>query len=73
MPMRPRIYTSCSATMVVALLMVFCYGLLSAATSDELSLVLTADTEGQVEPCQNCPGRPSLGGLARRATLIAQL
>jgi Sad1 / UNC-like C-terminal len=34
---------------------------------------LTADTEGQVEPCRDCPGQPSLGGIARRATLLVQL
>ena len=73
MHIRQYIYTSFSATMVAALSMLLCYGPLPAAPGDGISVVLTADTEGQVEPCRDCPGQPSLGGLARRATLIAQL
>ena len=73
MPMTPRIYPSCYAIMVAALVMVLWYGPLPAAPGDGISLVLTADTEGQVEPCRDCPGQPSLGGLARRATLLAKL
>ena len=61
MPMKPRVYPGCYAIMVAALV------------GEGISLVLTADTEGQVEPCRDCPGQPGLGGLARRATLIAQL
>jgi tetratricopeptide (TPR) repeat protein/Mg-chelatase subunit ChlD len=45
--------------------------LLAAVTP--ISILLTADTEGQVESCQDCPGQQSLGGLSRRATLVTRL
>jgi hypothetical protein len=73
MPMRSHNYPSPYAIMVAALMMVLWYGSLPAAPGDGISLILTADTEGQVEPCRDCPGQPSLGGLARRATLLAPL
>ena len=37
-----------------------------------LSLLLTADTEGHVDPCVQCPMHAGDGGLARRATAVAQ-
>jgi hypothetical protein len=49
MHIRQRIYASLSATMVAALLMPLCWSPLPAAPSDWLPLVLTADTERQVE------------------------
>src|SRR5690348_5919892 len=39
----------------------------------DVHLVFTADTQGHVGPCQSCPGEKGLGGLARRATLLAEL
>jgi hypothetical protein len=56
MPIRPRIYPSCYAIMVAALVMALWYGPVPAVPSDEISVILTADTEGQVEPCRDCPG-----------------
>ena len=48
--------------------------LATAALAQEApwSLVATADNAGAVLPCQSC-GSDGLGGLARRATLLAQL
>ena len=43
------------------------------AEVDPLPVVLSADTEGHVGPCDSCPHQRKLGGLARRATLVAQL
>ena len=37
------------------------------------TILLTADTEGHVGPCRDCPHHPGLGGLTRRATSLAQL
>lgn len=42
-----------------------------AAPAGSPVLIATADTEGHVEPCTSCPGSAGLGGLARRATLLA--
>jgi 2',3'-cyclic-nucleotide 2'-phosphodiesterase (5'-nucleotidase family) len=36
-------------------------------------VAFTADTEGHVGPCLECPGHSGLGGLARRATAVARL
>lgn len=33
--------------------------------------LVTADTEGHVRPCRSCPTKVALGGMARRATLVA--
>jgi curli biogenesis system outer membrane secretion channel CsgG len=44
-----------------------------ALADDAVDVVLTSDTEGHVEPCNGCPGRKGLGGLARRATLLRAL
>ncbi len=46
---------------------------ISAAAAAPITLVLSADTEGHVEPCQTCPSAQSSGGLARRATLVEKL
>ena len=39
----------------------------------EWTILFTADTEGHVGPCRECPLHPGLGGLGRRATAVAQL
>jgi 2',3'-cyclic-nucleotide 2'-phosphodiesterase (5'-nucleotidase family) len=41
------------------------------AQSIDFSLLLTADTEGHVTPCQECPGPRGFGGLSRRATALS--
>jgi hypothetical protein len=38
-----------------------------------MPIVLTADREGQVDVCGDCPGQAGLGGLGRLATLVAGL
>jgi 2',3'-cyclic-nucleotide 2'-phosphodiesterase (5'-nucleotidase family) len=38
-----------------------------------VTLLLTADTEGHVNPCRECPHGSGLGGLARRATLVRRI
>jgi hypothetical protein len=43
------------------------------AAEESISLVMTGDTEGRVRACSDCPNQADLGGLARRATLLAQL
>ena len=51
-------------------------GLLCAiptARAQEVTALLTADTEGHLAPCTNCPTGTGLGGMARRATLLQQL
>jgi 2',3'-cyclic-nucleotide 2'-phosphodiesterase (5'-nucleotidase family) len=47
-------------------LMIFCCTLLYAALEEPISIMLTADTEGRIELCQDCPREARLGGLARR-------
>lgn len=37
-----------------------------------IPIIFTADGEGHVDPCSNCPTGVGEGGLARRATLIAR-
>jgi 2',3'-cyclic-nucleotide 2'-phosphodiesterase (5'-nucleotidase family) len=45
---------------------------LSAASSQaQRSALATADTEGHITPCKSCPVGVGLGGMARRATLVA--
>jgi hypothetical protein len=44
-----------------------------AQAGQGLALSLTADTEGHIGPCRECPFHPGLGGLTRRATSLAQL
>jgi 2',3'-cyclic-nucleotide 2'-phosphodiesterase (5'-nucleotidase family) len=39
----------------------------------QLAVALTADTEGHVGPCQECPYHPGLGGLTRRGTFLAKM
>jgi 2',3'-cyclic-nucleotide 2'-phosphodiesterase (5'-nucleotidase family) len=47
--------------------------LLAAAPGEKTAAAMTADTEGHVGPCQDCPYHPGLGGLTRRATKTNQL
>jgi 2',3'-cyclic-nucleotide 2'-phosphodiesterase (5'-nucleotidase family) len=58
---------------IATLLMIACPGALPAAPGNSVDAVLSADTEGHIGPCRDCPHRPGLGGLARRATAIADL
>ena len=46
--------------------------LLSAYGADGITLLLSADTEGQITPCQSCSIQTAPGGMARRSTLIAE-
>ncbi len=39
--------------------------------SSGVTLLLSADTEGQVTPCATCSIQTAPGGLARRASLVA--
>jgi 2',3'-cyclic-nucleotide 2'-phosphodiesterase (5'-nucleotidase family) len=41
--------------------------------NEECAIALTADSEGHVGPCRECPYHPGLGGLTRRATSLVQL
>lgn len=54
-------------------LIIPCSTPLHAAPGEPMCVIMTADTEGQVQPCQDCPGIAGLGGLARRATTVARL
>ena len=45
----------------------------SAVAAAAPTILVTADTEGHVEPCQSCPTHVGQGGLARRATAVAQM
>jgi Mg-chelatase subunit ChlD len=38
----------------------------------EPTVLITADTEGHVAPCRSCPVNVGEGGLARRATIVAE-
>jgi 2',3'-cyclic-nucleotide 2'-phosphodiesterase (5'-nucleotidase family) len=44
-----------------------------AMAGDSVTILLSADSEGHVGPCQDCPYHSGLGGLVRRARLVAQL
>ena len=46
--------------------------LVGSAGAGGISILLSADTEGQVTPCQTCSIQTAPGGMARRATLIAE-
>ncbi|HZL38037.1 MAG TPA: VWA domain-containing protein [Tepidisphaeraceae bacterium] len=35
------------------------------------AIIASADTQGHLEACQSCPGGAGMGGLARRATVLA--
>src|SRR4051794_36809881 len=47
-------------------------GCLPRLAAAAVTLVLTADTEGHVTACRECPHGNGLGGLARRATALRQ-
>ena len=61
----------CFAT-VVAYLLFANSTCVSAESHEAPGILLTADGEGHVGPCSACPLHVGLGGLARRATLIAR-
>jgi 2',3'-cyclic-nucleotide 2'-phosphodiesterase (5'-nucleotidase family) len=42
------------------------------AAQTSVDLAFTADTEGHIGPCTQCPAHVGLGGLARRATILRQ-
>jgi Mg-chelatase subunit ChlD len=44
----------------------------AAARAAEPVVLFSADTEGHLAPCSSCPDGVGLGGIARRATLVAQ-
>jgi 2',3'-cyclic-nucleotide 2'-phosphodiesterase (5'-nucleotidase family) len=46
--------------------------LLSAYGAGGITLLLSADTEGQITPCQSCSIQTAPGGMARRATLVGE-
>lgn len=59
--------------LLAALVAIDLPGISWAADEDrayDFSLLVTADTEGHVGPCRQCPLHPGFGGLARRATAI---
>lgn len=41
--------------------------------ANPVTILVTADTEGHVKPCESCPMHVGDGGLERRATAVAQL
>lgn len=45
----------------------------AAAETPATRILLTADTEGEVGPCRNCPAGVGLGGLVRCASAVASL
>jgi 2',3'-cyclic-nucleotide 2'-phosphodiesterase (5'-nucleotidase family) len=47
-------------------------GLQSVQGSGGITLLLSADTEGQTRPCQTCSIQTAPGGMARRATLVGE-
>jgi 5'-nucleotidase len=49
------------------------FGAVAEIPNNHFSVILSADTEGHVGPCRECPFHPGLGGLTRRATSLAQL
>jgi hypothetical protein len=61
------------ATMSSWLLILLCWTPSYAAPGKLISVILTADTEGQVEACPDCLNEARLGGLSHRAAAIARL
>jgi hypothetical protein len=60
-------------TGLAAALLALCVAALVAVGAQDgasPTLLLTADTEGHVGPCRDCPDHAGLGGLARRATAV---
>src|SRR3954454_6453236 len=66
----PRILAGSAAA---SLLLILSFASMAFAAETDVALVATADTEGHVGPCQMCPVHAGRGGLARRATALAQL
>lgn len=64
-------FRSTVSLIVVGWLIALSYS--GAMAETPVSVLLTADTEGQVLPCLDCPERREWGGLARRATMIRKL
>ena len=57
---------------VLAAAMLAAAMLLSAHGVGGITLLLSADTEGQTRPCQTCSIQTAPGGMARRATLVGE-
>ncbi|HEX8915328.1 MAG TPA: hypothetical protein VF796_23445, partial [Humisphaera sp.] len=45
----------------------------AASAAERPTLLVTADTEGHLGPCAECPAGVGHGGMAKRATLLADL
>jgi 2',3'-cyclic-nucleotide 2'-phosphodiesterase (5'-nucleotidase family) len=58
-------WLACVAVLVAAML-------LSECRAGNIAFLLSADTEGQVKSCPTCSIQAGPGGMARRATLIAE-
>lgn len=43
------------------------------ASAHSVCMLFSADCEGHISPCKECPYHPGLGGLMRRATITNQL
>jgi 2',3'-cyclic-nucleotide 2'-phosphodiesterase (5'-nucleotidase family) len=59
-------WLACVAVLAAALLLSVLHG------AGGVTLLLSADTEGQITPCQSCSIQTAPGGMARRATLIGE-
>lgn len=69
---RPRFIRCLPACVLLALALLGLCSTISGAAETLLDVALTADTEGHVGPCTQCPTHVGLGGLARRATILRQ-
>ena len=65
-PRRPALFGFGTAAVLVAAT------LLSAGGAGSVTILLSADTEGQVKSCQTCSIQTAPGGMARRATLVGE-
>ena len=52
---------------------IFLPGVSAWNCAEAATIVGSADTEGHVTPCRSCPSHAGMGGLDRRATLVASL
>jgi hypothetical protein len=67
-PASSRILVAISACLITA---GYCKAT-AGAPKQSVTILLTADTEGHAMPCHGCTTERGWGGLARRATLVAQ-
>jgi hypothetical protein len=66
---RRHSFNAFGAFILACLMMV---GLAEGAPSGNAVVLLTADGEGHVNSCESCPANHGMGGLARRATVVAR-